>query len=46
MLEENEFANIITRKVKLPKIDTVRDTVKVVEIEGLKVILQHTVKKL
>jgi hypothetical protein len=46
MLEENEFANIITRKVKLPKIDTIRDTVKVVEIEGLKVILQHTVKKL
>jgi len=29
----------------LPQIDTIRDTLKVVEIDGLKLILQHTVKK-
>ena len=29
----------------MPQIDTIRDTVKVVEIDGLKVILQHTLGK-
>ena len=45
MLQENEFVNIFARGTNLPKIDTIRDTVKVVEITGLKAILQHTVKK-
>jgi hypothetical protein len=45
LLKENEFVNIMARKTKLPKIDTIRDTVKVVEIAGLKAILQHTEKK-
>ena len=45
MLQENEFVNIFARGTNLPKIDTIRDTVKVVEIKGLKAILQHTVKK-
>ena len=45
MLQENEFVNVFARGTNLPKIDTIRDTVKVVEIEGLKAILQHTVKK-
>ena len=45
MLQENEFVNIFARGAKLPKIDTIRDTIKVVEIAGLKAILQHTVKK-
>lgn len=34
MLWENEIVNIFTRGMKLPKIDTIRDTVKVIEIKG------------
>ena len=45
MLQENEFINIFPRGTKLPQIDTIRDTLKVLEINGLKVILHHTVKR-
>ena len=43
MLQENEFVNIFARGTNRPKIDNIRDTVKVIEIAGLKAILQHTV---
>ena len=29
----------------MPQIDTIRDTLKVLEIDGLKIILHHTVKR-
>ena len=45
MLYENEFANIFSRGTKLPQIDTIRDTLKVVDVKGLKNILQNTVAK-
>ena len=45
MLKENEFINVFSRGTKLPKIDTIRNTLKVIELEGLKSILQHTMKK-
>jgi hypothetical protein len=35
----------MARNTKLPKIDTISGTVKVVEIEEQKAILQHTVNK-
>ncbi len=45
MLKENEFNKLFTRGTKLPKVDTIRDTLKVIDIKGLKEINQHIVKK-
>ena len=44
-LQENEFLKVFSRGTKLPQIDTIRDTLKVLEIDGLKIILHHTVKR-
>ena len=45
MLYENEFMNVISRNMELSQIDAIRDTLKVTEVDGLKYILVHTVKK-
>ncbi len=45
MLYENEFRNVFSRNISLPRIDTIRDTLKVIELDGLNYILVHTVKK-
>ena len=45
MLYENEFRNVFPRRTELPQIDTIRDTLKVIELDGLKYMLVHTVKK-
>jgi hypothetical protein len=45
MLYENEFRNVFPRRTELPQIDTIRDALKVIEVDGLKYILIHTVKK-
>ena len=45
MLYENEFRNVFSRNISLPQIDTIRDTLKAIEISGLKYIPVHTVKK-
>ena len=45
MLYGNEFRNVFSRNIPLPKIDTFRDTLKVIEVDGLKYILVHAVKK-
>ena len=45
MLYENEFKNVFLRNISLPQIDTFRDTVKVIEVDELKFMLVHTVKK-
>ena len=45
MLGENEFRNVFRRGTNLPQIDTIRDTLKVIDLDGLEVILTHTVKK-
>ena len=45
ILYENEFKNVFSRNISLPQIDTIRDTLKVIEVDGLKYILVHTVKK-
>ncbi len=45
MLAENEFSNVIKRGTELPQIDTIRNTVKGIDLDGLEVILTHTVKK-
>jgi len=45
MLQENEFKNIFSNRTIQPSIDTIRDTVNVIEMNGLKSMLQHTVKR-
>jgi hypothetical protein len=45
MLYENEFRNVFSKNIELPQIDTIRDTIKVIDIDGLKYILVHSVKK-
>ncbi len=44
LLKENEFRNIFPKKTTQPGIDTIRDTLKVIDLDGLKSILRHTVK--
>ncbi len=45
LLKENEFRNIFPKRTNQPGIDTIRDTLKVIELNGLKFIIQNTVKK-
>ncbi len=42
---EDEFIHVFSRRTMLPKIDTIRDTLKVLETQGLKAILHHIVKR-
>ena len=42
---ENEFRNVLPRGLKMPKVDTIRDTLKVVDISGLRDMLKHNIKK-
>ncbi len=44
-LQQNEFDHVFSWGTKLPHIDTFRDTLKVLEIDGLKIILRHTVER-
>jgi len=45
MIKNNEFHKLVPRGTKLPQIDAIRDTLKVMDIDGLKQINQHIVKK-
>ena len=45
MIYENEFRNVFLKRTEIPQIDTMRDTLKVIEVDGLKYILVYTVKK-
>ena len=45
MLYENEFRNAFPRRTEFPQIDTIRDTIKVIKVDGLKYILVRSVKK-
>jgi len=45
MQKENEFKNIFSNRITKPSIDTIRDTIKVIKTDGLKSMLQHTVKR-
>lgn len=45
MMRENEFVNLLPRGMKLPKIDAIRDALKVVEIEGLRGMLTYQIRK-
>ncbi len=45
LLKENEFRNVFPKKTTQPGIDTIRDTLKVIELDGLKFILRQMIKK-
>ena len=44
MIKNNEFSKLFPRGTKLPQVDAIRDTLKVMDIDGLKQINQHIVK--
>ena len=45
MIKNHEFSKLVSRGTKLPQVDAIRDTLKVIDIDGLKQINQHIVKK-
>jgi len=44
MIKNHEFSQLFPRGTKLPQIDAIRDTLKVMDIEGLKQVNQQIVK--
>jgi len=45
MLKEDEFKNLFPRGTKLPRIDTIRDTLKIIDLNGFADINKSIVKK-
>ncbi|WP_407312469.1 hypothetical protein [Desulfosporosinus sp. SB140] len=45
MIKNHEFSKLFPEGTKLPQIDAIRDTLKVIDIDGLKQINQHIIKK-
>ena len=45
MLKENEFKNLISKGECLPQIDTIRDTLKSIDLKGLEKINISIIKK-
>jgi hypothetical protein len=45
MIKNNEFIKLFPRGKRLPMIDTIRDTLKVIDIKGLKEINEYIIKK-
>ncbi|WP_242947424.1 transposase [Desulfosporosinus lacus] len=45
MIKNHEFSKLFPRGTKLPQVDAIRDTLKVMGLDGLKQINQHIVKK-
>jgi len=39
MLYKNEFKNVFPGRTKIPQIDTIRDILKVTELDGLNILL-------
>ena len=45
MIKNNEFRELFRRGTQLPLVDAIRDTLKVIDIEGLKQINEYIIKK-
>ena len=45
MIKNNEFRELFRRGTQLPLVDTIRDTLKVIDIQGLKQINEYIIKK-
>ena len=44
MIKNHEFRQLFPRGIKLPQIDAIRDTLKVIDLDGLKQVNRHIVK--
>jgi hypothetical protein len=44
MIKNHEFSKLVSRGTKVAQVDTIRDTLKVIDLNGLKQINQHIVK--
>ena len=45
MIKNNEFSKLVPRGTKLPQIDAIRDTFKVIDLDGLKQVNRQIIKK-
>ena len=45
MIKNNEFNKLFSRGTRLPLVDTIRDTLKVIDVKGLKEINKCIIKK-
>ena len=45
MIKNHEFSKLLPRGTKLPQVDAIRDTLKVINLDGLKQINQHIIAK-
>ncbi|WP_242841888.1 transposase [Clostridium beijerinckii] len=45
MIKNNEFSKLFPRGTRLPLVDSIRDTLKVIDIKGLKEINEYIIKK-
>ena len=45
MIKNNEFRELFRRGTQLPLVDAIRDTLKVIDIKGLKQINEYIIKK-
>ena len=45
MIKNNEFSNLFSRGTKLPQVDSIRSTLKVIDINRLKQINHHIIKR-
>ncbi len=45
MIKNHEFSKLFPRGTKLPQFDAIRDTLKVIDLDGLKQINQQIIKK-
>jgi hypothetical protein len=45
MIKDNEFKNILPKGIKLPKIDAIRDVLKVINLRSLRQMLKHIITK-
>jgi hypothetical protein len=45
MIKDNEFKNILPKGIKLPKIDAIRDALKVINLKSLRQMLKHIITK-
>ena len=45
MIKNNEFSKLFPRGTRLPLVDAIRDTLKTIDIKGLKQINEYIIKK-
>jgi hypothetical protein len=45
MIKDDDFKDILPRSIKLPGVDSIRDSLKTIEIAGLKEMLSYQIKK-